>query len=467
LTSSLYNPWNYDTPVKAVASGIVYKIFRTSDTTTTCQGTAIIAPTNSHGEGNVVILQHSTGKFTLYAHLDCINDGITPGASVSKGQTLGFMGNSAYVKRDSSFAPHVHFEYKDYGVVGSISDDYDGVNPTYWGYTPDPPDGYHFYDPRYISCPLFSSSPITKTPIEVTTNGLNVRTGPSTDYTVITQVNSGQKFVAFETSNYSGTTWYRIYLPNTGGPTAGWVSGTYVIQRPNDTQIEVVNTGSEGLLIRDSASGTILSRWDGTYNTCRHAKVWDGQRFVSLGSQSGWYNYNLPQNHYGNVCQYNPTGPSSEWSSGTYFNVIGGETLSVTLTANPSSGTAPLSTNLTADVSGTATGTINYTFWWNCNDPGTSVSNVMAVCGSIPTPAWGTCTSNENGYKCDGVWDDPKVVNHTYLSAGTYTAKVIAERGSAPPAESRTTINVTTPFNYSFSLWTSIRCNILLQSNFL
>jgi uncharacterized delta-60 repeat protein len=139
------------------------------------------------------------------------------------------------------------------------------------------------------------------------------------------------------------------------------------------------------------------------------------------------------------------------WSVEGYLVKISGETLSVTLTANPSSGTAPLSTNLTADVSGTATGTINYTFWWNCNDPGTSVSNVMAVCGSIPTPAWGTCTSNENGYKCDGVWDDPKVVNHTYSSAGTYTAKVIAERGSAPPAESRTTINVTTPFNYSLS----------------
>src|SRR5207245_1167251 len=45
--------------------------------------------------------------------------------------------------------------------------------------------------------------------------------------------------------------------------------------------------------------------------------------------------------------------------------------IAVSLTPNPASGTAPLSTTLTATVSGTATGTINYTFWWDCTDPGT------------------------------------------------------------------------------------------------
>jgi len=108
--------------------------------------------------------------------------------------------------------------------------------------------------------------------------------------------------------------------------------------------------------------------------------------------------------------------------------------LSVSLSANPSSGTAPLSTNLTADVSGTAAGTINYTFWWNCNDPGTSVSAVTSVCGN----PW----NSTYGAKFDGVWDDPKVVNHVYSSGGNYTPKVIAERGTAPPAEKRATITV-------------------------
>jgi len=111
--------------------------------------------------------------------------------------------------------------------------------------------------------------------------------------------------------------------------------------------------------------------------------------------------------------------------------------LSVSLTADPSSGTAPLSTNLTADVSGTAAGTINYTFWWNCNDPSTSVSAVTSICGNPQDSSYGA--------KFDGVSDDPKVVNHIYTSSGTYTAKVIAERGSAPPAEKRRTITVEGP----------------------
>ncbi len=42
--------------------------------------------------------------------------------------------------------------------------------------------------------------------------------------------------------------------------------------------------------------------------------------------------------------------------------------------------------------------------------------------------------------------DDPKIVNHTYSSPGTYTAKVIAERGTtAEPDEARVGIVVSAP----------------------
>jgi hypothetical protein len=124
-------------------------------------------------------------------------------------------------------------------------------------------------------------------------------------------------------------------------------------------------------------------------------------------------------------------------SSPNRVTVITGQTLSVSLTAQPSSGTAPLGVDLTADVSGTATGTINYTFWWNCNDPSTSVSYVSSVCGD----PW----NSTYGAKFDGVWDDPKTVNHTYSTPGTYSAKVIAERGTALPVEQRITITVNAP----------------------
>lgn len=108
--------------------------------------------------------------------------------------------------------------------------------------------------------------------------------------------------------------------------------------------------------------------------------------------------------------------------------------LSVSLSANPDSGPVPLAVDLTADVSGTAQGTINYTFWWNCSRPGTSVSFTQLLCGDPNNPSIGA--------KYDGVIETSKTVNHTYSSQGSYTAKVIVERGTASPAESRKPISV-------------------------
>jgi hypothetical protein len=108
--------------------------------------------------------------------------------------------------------------------------------------------------------------------------------------------------------------------------------------------------------------------------------------------------------------------------------------LSVLLTPNPASGPSPLATTLTADVSGTATGTINYTFWWNCSDGGTSVSAVTVACGDPTNPAVGA--------KFNGVASTSQAAPHVYASTGTFTAKVIAERAAAPPTEMRTTIVV-------------------------
>jgi hypothetical protein len=112
-------------------------------------------------------------------------------------------------------------------------------------------------------------------------------------------------------------------------------------------------------------------------------------------------------------------------------------TLTAALSANPASGTAPLSTTLTATAGGTATGTVNYTFWWNCSDAGTSVSTVTVACGD-PTNA-------TFGAKFDSVNGATQTASTTYAAPGTYSAKVIIERGSAPPAEQRTSITATSP----------------------
>src|SRR3989344_6494121 len=113
-------------------------------------------------------------------------------------------------------------------------------------------------------------------------------------------------------------------------------------------------------------------------------------------------------------------------------------TLDVALSANPSSGPSPLTSTLTASVSGTATGTINYTFWWNCVYTGTSVATAISQCGD-PDGAAG----NANGNKYDGISANPKSsMPHAYSPAGTYTAKVIVERGFLAD-EDRETVTVT------------------------
>ncbi len=103
------------------------------------------------------------------------------------------------------------------------------------------------------------------------------------------------------------------------------------------------------------------------------------------------------------------------------------ETLSVSLAASSNSGKAPLSgVDLTATISGTASGLVNYTFYCNRSDSGINITSLFE-------------------HKRNGSSETTYAVNDicSYGVTGTYTAKVIVERGSAPPAEARTVINVT------------------------
>ena len=81
--------------------------------------------------------------------------------------------------------------------------------------------------------------------LNVTASLLNVRTGPTTDSTVITQIARGQDFVP---DSFSGN-WARIYLPDIGGDTRGWcyyTSSTTIIPSPEDSNTynaSVLNVG--------------------------------------------------------------------------------------------------------------------------------------------------------------------------------------------------------------------------------
>ena len=106
-------------------------------------------------------------------------------------------------------------------------------------------------------------------------------------------------------------------------------------------------------------------------------------------------------------------------------------TLTGSLSIAPSSGTSPLASVLTATrTGGSAAGTKNYSFWWNCADTTASVAAASASCGSLPAPSAGSCLGNTSGYKCDGISSDTQDTSasgHTYSTSGT--AKVIIEQG--------------------------------------
>jgi pimeloyl-ACP methyl ester carboxylesterase len=109
-------------------------------------------------------------------------------------------------------------------------------------------------------------------------------------------------------------------------------------------------------------------------------------------------------------------------------------TLTAALSATPANGTEPLSSTLTATAGGTAAGTVNYTFWWNCSDAGTNVDTVATACGDPTIVTFGA--------KFNGVNNAIQAASTTYAAPGTYSAKVIIERGSASPAEKQTSVKV-------------------------
>ncbi|MGH8611828.1 MAG: M23 family metallopeptidase [Gammaproteobacteria bacterium] len=161
------------TRVKAIANGIIEDIFRTSDTTTRCDGvTPFAIRTDNHGFGNTIILKHSDKLYSLYAHLHCVESKLEKGTSVSQGEPIGLMGNSAYEKRecnlesdcnpqsteDRGFGKHLHLEIKKRGILTNP----DGPADQYFAYTKDHPDKYGYLDPKKIIGPWPSTAALVR-----------------------------------------------------------------------------------------------------------------------------------------------------------------------------------------------------------------------------------------------------------------------------------------------------------------
>jgi murein DD-endopeptidase MepM/ murein hydrolase activator NlpD len=309
-------------PVSAASSGVVELALVVSDPTQTlCNGSPTtgyqINPSSSN-LGNVIVIAHPNGKFTLYGHLDCIWPGVVPGLQVAAGTRIGNMGHSGDGQRDRTFLPHTHFEMKDRAVTG------DPTNEGYSGYTSDLPDGYGYHDARIYINP-FSTSPLTPTAVKVVAaSAQTVFTGPDTSFAALATVAPNQEFVASTTSG----SWYKIDMPNDNGLISGWVQGgaSLVTADPGAILLQVIGASSSGLTIQvGPASGTNLVSWDYTHQNCKPtAKIWNGQRYVSLGSQNGFNEFFLPSNYYfssANSCaEPSGSGPSIGWASSTFLH---------------------------------------------------------------------------------------------------------------------------------------------------
>ncbi len=124
--------------------------------------------------------------------------------------------------------------------------------------------------------------------MQVTTSSLNVRTGPSTSYSIIGSVASGQRYVAIATQ--SG--WYKIYYANN----TGWCSGGYLSQVTGVTAV-TINTGTLNVRTGPGTGYSIV----GTASS--------GQKYVRITTSSGWYKI-----WYGGAAR---------WVSGSYCTTSG------------------------------------------------------------------------------------------------------------------------------------------------
>ncbi|MQT02455.1 M23 family metallopeptidase, partial [Streptomyces jumonjinensis] len=77
-------------------------------------GTVVSAGWNG-AYGNEVVVQHSDGKYSQYAHLSSLS--VSAGQSVSGGQQIGLSGSTG-----NSTGPHLHFEIRTSPSYGSDVD---------------------------------------------------------------------------------------------------------------------------------------------------------------------------------------------------------------------------------------------------------------------------------------------------------------------------------------------------------
>ncbi len=81
--------------------------------------------------GNLVVIRHSDGTATYYAHLSGF--AVSGGQSVSRGQTIGYVGGTGFPNTPGGFGTHLHYEQRTSYGGSAVTIRFDGVSALYYG----------------------------------------------------------------------------------------------------------------------------------------------------------------------------------------------------------------------------------------------------------------------------------------------------------------------------------------------
>jgi murein DD-endopeptidase MepM/ murein hydrolase activator NlpD len=87
-------------------SGVDYAAPRGTPILAAGNGT-VVSAARSSGYGNLIVLRHTNGYETAYAHQSSFAKGVAPGVQVRQGQIIGYVGSTGL-----STGPHLHFEIR-------------------------------------------------------------------------------------------------------------------------------------------------------------------------------------------------------------------------------------------------------------------------------------------------------------------------------------------------------------------
>ena len=184
----IYKKWGY-----AGHNGVDFGIPNGTPIIAAADGTVEKVGFEDGGYGNFVKIAHTDGVtkfYTYYAHLQSTS--VSNGQKVTAGTVVGLSNNTG-----ASTGPHLHFGIK-----------IDGQNPPYKGYldpmpyltgtaptSPSVPAGGDVSTPQAPVTPgaIVGAVDLPNLDFEVIYDGVNVRSGPGVEYTILEQLKVGTK----------------------------------------------------------------------------------------------------------------------------------------------------------------------------------------------------------------------------------------------------------------------------------